>query len=350
MESILDSTLLTIVVILTFATLLALIRAQKRDRCLTHFDDYHVTLAEKDGQVIWGLVEVRTSGMEISYPAPRSSKKGFWKQSFLYYKDQYDSMDGLYRCTAGLSESQRNSRRRYLDRTANPGMFWRVYRLIRNWVGMIRDALVQTTSLLIGAAKSRAQPTAAVLTRDEERVSSISAEIIGHAGNAYDPLLEKHLFTRVIIDVTRNGKTYQYCGYLADYTADFLEIIDAQVNADEHHFEAKTFTPGEVPIDDLEITAEEDLLRIENETGKMLLLKELRQNEESIPIGAVIPDGFSAALRPGADVNVENLEIVLATPDRVDMLVPRSHSLVRHGVSGLNREDLEPSESTFLWD
>lgn len=350
MESFLDSTLLTILVIISFATILALIRAQKRDRCLTHFDGYHVTLAEKDGEVTWGLIDVRTSGMEISYPDPRVSKKGFWKQSFLFYKDQYEAMDGVYRCTAGLTETQKRSRRRYLERTANPGIFWRTYRMLRNWVGMIRDALVQTTSLLIGVAKSRAQPTAAVLTRDEERVSTLSAEIIGHAGNAYDPLLEKHLFTRVIIDVTRQGETHQYCGYLADYTSDFLEIIDAQVNAKEHHFESKTFTPSEVPVDNLEIDAEEDQLRIRNDTGKMLLLHELRHDEESIAIGAVIPSSFSATLRLGADIDPQELELVLATPDRVDMLVPRSHSLVRHGVSGLRREDLEPNERTFLWD
>lgn len=341
MEAFLDSTLLTILVIITFATILALIRAQKRDRCLTHFHNFHITLAEKDGLVIWGEVDVRTSGLEIEYPDARCSEKGFWKQSFLYYKDQYSTMDGLYRCTAGMSDDQVKRRARYLNRTANPGIFWRSYRNLRNWIGMVRDALVQSASLLIGVARKQAPTSASVLTRDEERVSTLSAEIIGHAGNAYDPLLEKHLFTRVIVKLTRQGKTYHYCGFLADYTSDFLEIIDAQVNADDDHIEETCFQLGDNPIENLTIEMDGNFIRLHNQTGRMLLLHELRLGEEVTPIDAVIPDGFAAKLRLGADLDPDKLCIVMATPERVDMLVPRSHALVRHGVSALSREDLE---------
>lgn len=341
MEAILDSTLLTILVIITFATLLALVRSKKRDRCLMHFRDYHVTLAEKDGNITWGALDVRNSGLELDYPGPLRSTKGFWKQSFLFYKDQYESMDGIYRCTAGLSEEQTEDRRKYLERTSDPGFFRRQYRNLRNWVGMVRDALVQAVSLLIGVAKSRAQPTAEVLTRDEERVSTLSAEIIGHAGNAYDPLLEKHLFTRVIIDVTRQGTTHNYCGYLADYTSEFLEIIDAQVNAEEHELERKTFAIDDAPVDDLGIELDGDLLTIENQSGRMLLLHELLEDDEPNPVGAVLPHGFSVQLRVSSGVESDELQLTVATPNRVDMLVPRSHAIVRHGVSGLDRDELD---------
>ncbi len=348
MENILDSTLLTIAVILTFATLLALVRSQKRDRCVTHFDDYHVTLAEKDGYVNWGLLNVRTTGLELTYPQAMRSKKGFWKQSFLFYKEQYEAMDAVYRCTAGLSEDKLAKRERYLKRTSKPGLLRRLYRHLRNWVGMIRDALVQAVTVLVGVAKSQSQPSAAVLAQDEERVTTLSDELIGHAGNAYDPLLEKHLFTRVVIDVTRQGEVHKYCGYLADYTSDFLEIIDAQVNADEHHFERKTFTADEAPVDDVDIRIDENLLAIENRAGRMLLLHELLSDDAVIPVDAVIPDGFSAQLRLGTEIDTETLEIVVATPNRVDMLVPRSRAIVRHGISGLSREELEEAPQTFF--
>ena len=340
MESFLDSTLLTILVILTFATVLAIVRAQKRDRCLMHFRGYHVTLAEKDGKVRWGALEVRSSGLEIDYPEPTRTPKGFWKQSMLFYKEQYEAMDGVYRCTAGLSEQQKQARRRYLRRTSNPGIFLRMYRTLRNWVGMIRDALVQAVSLLIGVARSQAQPAASVLARDEERFSTLSAELIGHAGNAYDPLLEKHLFTRIIVAVTRQGSTHEYCGYLADYTSDFLEIIDAQVNAEEHHLEPQTFPVDQVPIDDVEIHVDANFLRVENQSGRMLLLGQLKHEGEAFKVGAVIPDGFSAALRLGTDIDRDTLQLVVSTPDGVDMLVPRSHAIIRHGVTALERDEL----------
>ncbi len=339
MEAFLDSTLLTILVVIVVATILALVRVQKRDRCLTHFDGYHVTLAEKDGNVIWGRLDLRSTGMELHYPGPRRSKKGFWQQSFLYYRDQYEAMDGVYRSTAGLTDEQIEARRRYLMQTANPGIFRWLYRSTRNWVGMVRDALVQAVSLLLGAAKSRAQP-AAVLTRDQERVSTLSEEIIGHAGNSFDPLLERHLFTRVIVNVTRQGERYSYCGYLADYTSKFLEIIDAQVNSSEDEFDVMTLKPGEVPVEGLEIEVEDDKLTVENKTGKVLLLHKLIHDGEERSLGAVIPEGFTASLRVGTQFDAEKLEVLVGSALRVDLLVPRSHAIVRHGVSGLELEEL----------
>lgn len=340
MEAIFDSTLWTILVILLFATLLALIRAQKRDRCLTHFHRYHITLAEKDGRLTWGNVEIRTSGLEVLYPAPRQTEKGFWNQSVLFFKDQYPSMDGLYRTNGALDEKQRKRRFRYLRRTSRPGPFRRLYRKIRNWIGMVRDAVVQAASLLLGAARSRGA-AAAVLTRDEERLNTLSKEIIGHAGNAFDPLLERHLFTRVIIDVTRQGRTFHYCGYLADYTSDFLEIIDAQVTSLEYAFGPELLPPDTDALEGLSITIEDGLLQVQNNSEVMLLIHELHRGKLVEPVGAVLPTGFRASFRIYADDDPAELALQIESARRIDMLLPRSHSLVRHGVSGLELTEIE---------
>ena len=340
MEALLDSTLWTILVILFFATLLALIRAHKRDRCLTHFHRYHITLAEKDGRVTWGDVDMRTSGMEVLYPRPRQNPKGFWNQSVLFFKDQYPSMDGLYRATGTLGEKQKKRRFRYLRRTSRPGPFRRLYRKLRNWIGMIRDAVVQSASLLLGAAKSRGTAVG-VLTRDEERVNTLSKEIIGHAGNAFDPLLERHLFTRVIIDMTRNGRKFSYCGYLADYTSDFLEIIDAQVTPNDFAFGPECLRPGTDAIDGLEISIENDIFRVQNNSDVMLIAHELHRGDLVEPAGIVLPTGFAATFRIYPDDDPDALSIQIESARRVDMLLPRSHSLVRHGVAALDLTEIE---------
>lgn len=340
MEQILDSPLMTVLAIITVATILALIRTLKRDRCLMHFDDYHISLAKEDGTVTWGRVDVTPSGLEVHYPDPRRSAKGFWKQSLLHFKEHYESMTGLYRCTAGLSEEQRNNRAAYLRKTSDPGFFRRLYRNLRNWMGMIRDAVVQSVSLAVGAARSRGRPTANVLAQDEEQVAELSKEIVGHAGNAYDPLLERHLFTRVIVDVTRDGTTREYCGYLADYTDQFLEIIDAGITPEIDDIEPRRLQPGDETVDGVEIRVDGDRLIIDNTTGTKLLLKELEDRETSLRIGAIIPDGFVAEFRIGRNISSETLNVVVGTADRIDMIVPRSHAIVRHGVSGLEKDKL----------
>jgi hypothetical protein len=339
METLLDSTLLTILVIVVIATILALIRTRKRDRCLKHFDGYYVSLTETEGDVTWGEVEVYTSGMEFFYPKPVRSSKGFWQRSLLFYRDQYERMDGIYRYAEGLPEDQKEDRRKHLERTSNPGFLRRFARKVRNWVGMIRDALVQSISLLLGAAKSKTTP-AGMLQQDQERMSALSAEIIGHAGNSFDPLLERHLFSRVVVDVSRQDDKTSYCGYLADYTADFLEIIDAQVNAEEGGFGPEAYRPGQVPVDGVEVRLEGKLLAVSNASGMMLALHALEHGAESTAVGAVIPDGFTADLRLGDEIDTDTLEVVIASAERVDMLVPRTRALVRHGVSGLEADEL----------
>lgn len=340
MEALFDSTLWTILIILFFATLLALFRTQKRDRCLTHFHRYHITLTEKDGRTTWGNVEIRTSGLEVFYPFPRQSKKGFWNQSVLFFKDQYPSMDGLYRATGTLAKGARRRRQRYLRRTSRPGPLRRLYRKVRNWVGMIRDAVVQSSSLLLGAARSKGA-AAAVLTRDEERINTLSAEIIGHAGNSFDPLLERHLFTRVIIDMTRNGRTFSYCGYLADYTADFLEVIDAQVTPMDFSFGPLLLQAGTTELEGLTIETIGECLVVKNNSDVMLLIHEVDRKVKLEPVGVVLPTGFSASFRLHPGEIPEDLDFKIESARRVDMLLPRSHSIVRHGVAGLELEEVE---------
>ncbi len=339
--NIVDSPLMAVVAIVTVATILALVRALKRDRCLMHFDDYHISLAEKDGSVTWGRVDVETSGLEIHYPSSRQSAKGFWKQSVLYFSDQYDSLDGLYRSTVGLSDEQCERRQEYLERTADPSFFRRLFRQIRNWMGMIRDSVVQAASIAVGAAKSKARPGMAVLTRDEERISALSSEVVGHAGNAYDPLLERHLFTRVIVDVTRDGVTYQYCGYLADYTKQFLEVIDAAVNPREEHFDARSIPVGDESIQGISVSHDGEVLSVSNETDAMLLLDEITCGDQSFAVGAVLPVEFTVELRIGSDIDADDLEVTIGAAGRIDMLVPRSHAIVRHGISGLDEAELQ---------
>ena len=250
-------------------------------------------------------------------------------------------MDGLYRSTTGLSDDQCERRKKYLARIANPSFLHRLWRQLRNWMGMIRDSVVQAATLAIGAARSQARPGMAILTRDEEQVSTLSSEIVGHAGNVYDPILERHLFTRVIVHVTRDDTTHQYCGYLADYTKQFLEIVDAEVNPEDGHFESRALYVGDDSVDGIDISFDDGELSVNNRTENMLLFKDLLHDDQYIPIGAVLPVDFKAHFLIGTDVDPARVKVVLATAGRVDMLVPRSHAIVRHGVSGLDERELE---------
>ena len=45
-------------------------------------------------------------------------------------------------------------------------------------------------------------------------------------GTSFEPLVEKYIGRRVVIDIIKGEAVLQYSGVLKDYTAEFIEILD----------------------------------------------------------------------------------------------------------------------------
>lgn len=336
-----DATLLTILGLLVFATIIALVRVHRRDRCLKGFDDFHVTLAEQGGDLTWGRADIYSTGLEIQYRAPVTAREGHLERSFIFYKDQYGAMEALYRCPKGLPDEARTRREALIERTTNPGPIGRFGRLLRTWVSMIRDALVQAVGLFIGLAKTHA-PGSAVLSSQEKSVTALSSEVIGHVGNAYDPLLEQHLFTQVVVEVTSNQMTRSYCGWLQNYTADFLLVLDAFANtSDTAPQPVRPYAPGTDALPQVTVTIDDGRLHVANESTRVYYVSRVTAAaaaddpaESAHPIDAVLPPGFKADMQLPPRLETEPVHVWLGTTDRVDMVVPRRHALVRHAAEG----------------
>jgi hypothetical protein len=329
-----DSTLVIVLFVLVIATILAMMQTRRRDKCLRHFAGYHLTLAEKDGNLAWGRTEVFPTGLEVGYATPVRAPAGHSEHSYIFYKEQFAAMDGLYRYVAGLPEDQQRRRAEVIRQTVDPATIRLVGRKIRNWLGMIRDAILQVVTVLIGAAKTRA-PASAVLSTQEQSIRALSSEIIGHAGNVYDPLLERHLYRQVVVELTRAGRKRSFCGWLKDYSSEFVEVLDAVVNYGPYQTLAP-HTPGRCTIPGVEIRFEDGKLTVVNESEQMLFMPEIRAAGGIMPMGVVLPVGFTADLRLDASIGASgaDVEVWLKTARRVDMVVPRTHALIRHAASG----------------
>jgi hypothetical protein len=334
----LDTTLLAIILLLVFATILGVIQQRRRDKCLKHLDGFHVTLAEKGGDLTWGDVEIFSTGLEITYNEPVQARQGHLERSFLFYKDQYGGMDAVFRYPEGLPPEEQERRRQQLRRTVDPSLFRRTKRTLRNWLSIVRDAAVQAASLAIGAAKARS-PGSAVLSSQEGQLKALSGEIIGHVGNAFDPLLESHLFTQVVVEVTTDGTTRSYCGWLKDYSAQFIEVLDAFVETQPEPFSVATFAAGDAPPG-VTIRVEGGSAVVQNAGQSLVYWEAVEANRlgEATPwrrtMGVVLPPATSAdlTLPPGTDAASARFRLCRA--DRVDLVVPRTHALVRHGARG----------------
>ncbi|GAB5519912.1 MAG: hypothetical protein RhofKO_21630 [Rhodothermales bacterium] len=340
-----DGTLLTILLLLAFATVLALVQARKRDKCLRSFSGFHVTLSEKGGDVTWGGLDVYTSGLEIGYDQPIVARQGHLERSFIFYKEQYEAMDALYRFPEGLTAEEQGRRKAIIQRTAHPGVARRFLRRLRNWVSMIRDALMQAASMVIGAAKAQ-QPGSAVLASQESQLKALSSEIIGHAGNAFDPLLEAHLFRQVVLEVTRNGRTFSYCGWLKDYTANFIEVVDAFTNTTDVQFAVDSYQVGDERLENVRIAVLNGRVQISNQTEHMLFVERISAGDWSRRIGATLPPNFTADLTLPAGTAAATVAARLGAVERVDMVVPRTHAIVRHAADGSEEQRAAPASVT----
>lgn len=326
-----DSTFVIVLLVLVIATVLAIFQTRRRDKCLKHFAGYHLTLAEKDGNLSWGRTHIFPTGLEVDFAEPVRAPAGHSEHSYIFYKEQYAAMDGLYRYAAGLPVEQQRRRADVIRRTVDPPPLRVFGRKIRNWLGMIRDAVLQVVSVLIGAAKTRA-PASAVLSTQEQGIRALSSEIIGHAGNVYDPLLERHLYRQVVVELTRAGRKRSFCGWLKDYSSEFVEVLDAVVNHGPYQALAP-HKPGDCTIPGVEIRFENNRLAVVNESEQMLFMTEIRTGTRTVPMSVVLPIGFTADLRLDSSLD-QNIEIWLKTARRIDMVVPRSHALIRHAASG----------------
>ena len=58
-------------------------------------------------------------------------------------------------------------------------------------------------------------------------------DLMSSAGTSYEPLLEKYIGHKVVLEMIAGDKICKYRGVLKDYTAEFIEIMDVDYTPKE---------------------------------------------------------------------------------------------------------------------
>ncbi len=227
-----DTFAITIVSIIIFTVVAAFIKGRSKDKCLRDFSEDLVTLEETTGKIIWGKLSVENTGLELIYPTKHKDKSGHDETSYILYKQEYPNIQALIRYHDELNERRKKKRKKELKRTYHPGALRRLKRRIQNLFKTVKDSVMDVVNLLIGQAK-RAAPAGAMLTSQDKYVSQIKQELMGSMGTSFEPLLERHIGKRVVLELTKGGKIFEYPGVLKDYTAEFIEIMDVDYRIKE---------------------------------------------------------------------------------------------------------------------
>lgn len=227
-----DTFAITIVFIVIVTVVVAFVRGRSRDKALMDFSENLVTLEETGGKTIWGKLRVENTGLELVYLTKHKDKDGHEETSYILYKQEYASIAALIRYHDELDEQSKKERERELKRTYHPPATKRLKRRIRNFFNTVRDSIIEVVNLLIGQVK-RTTSGGAILGSQDKYVSQIRQELIGSMGTAFEPLLERHIGKKVVLEVTKGDKTFEYPGVLKEYTAEFIEIMDVDYRVKE---------------------------------------------------------------------------------------------------------------------
>lgn len=223
MPDVFTITLLCIVLVTLAA---AIIRRVRRDKCLRDFAGDEVTLEEVGGKVVWGNLRLENTGLELVYGERRQDAEGHDESSFILYKNEYPNIQALVRYHEQLSEAGRRKRTAELRRTYHPRFFRRFKRRVFNFFKAVRDALLEVANLFISRVRQSHAGIGTTLQGQDKYVSQIRDELIGTFGTSYEPLLERYIGHRVVVEVIRQDKVFEYSGVLKEYTADFVEVMD----------------------------------------------------------------------------------------------------------------------------
>jgi len=117
------------------------------------------------------------------------------------------------------------NREKELKKTYRPTFLRRLKRKFLNILKTVRDSVMEVINLLLSQAQ-KATPAGTVLKTQDKYVSQMKQELMGAVGASYEPLLEKYIGHRVVLEMVRGDKIHEHSGVLKDYTADFVEIMD----------------------------------------------------------------------------------------------------------------------------
>lgn len=194
----------------------AILARRRRDRCLKLLHDHHVTLAISSGRVIWGDIQIFSQGLELVYAAPYRTGMGLIKSSYLMYESELGKVLSISRFVGDLT-AQEFSRRRQVHRRVRPSLLRRTFRSIHNLFNTVRDAINKTLTAFIGQVAKSGHMRA--MQTQQGEVNKMGQSLLNAVGNAYEPMLERHIGCPVVLELTNptdpEKRTIELIGHLA---------------------------------------------------------------------------------------------------------------------------------------
>ena len=216
--------LITITVLLS-AIIAAFMRYRSKDKCLNEFEKNMVSVEFKSWKIIWWKLNVESTGLELVYQEKHIDTQWHDEASYLIYKSEYQNIQSIIRFHDKLSEENKRNRELELSKTYHPSFLRRLKRKVGNFFNTIRDALMEALNMMISQTQKNVKMWWIIKSQDKQ-IEKMKKELVDSVATSFDPLLEKYIWKKVVLEITRSEKTEEWVGILKDYSSEFIELLD----------------------------------------------------------------------------------------------------------------------------
>jgi len=325
---------LTILLIFVSAVVSVLLTQWRKDPCLKLLHGSHATALGGDGAAVWGDLVVLSRGVELTFDAVHRGRRGVAKSSVLIYPPVLETVRALCRVDQGLTPGEQAARRRQVQRSFRPGLLRRTGRSLQNLLNTFRDAFAKAFSAFVGQL-TKAKPGGAIAGRQAD-VTQLGTTLLSAAGNAYEPLLERHVGQPVVVSLTNpadeTAPPLELPGYLVDYTEKYVAVFNVEHTVLDAWTLTLTPDGAEATPANVRATLSGSTLQVDNPGPEAIRVQRVaRVGPEG---GAAVEP--NAVLLPGTHLRLTlpgggPVQVAGVRTRRMDLVCPRRLATVRFG-------------------
>ena len=318
-----------LIILLTFVTAIVtvLVRQRRKDKCLKLMDDYHVSYTNTNGSVRWGNLAVYSNGLELIFDAPYRTGDNLFKTSAIIYEAEMANCLALCRPVDALTKLERQYRQQQIRHSFQPNPVRRLIRWGRNLLNTLHDAFSKAMGTLIGQLSKANRGTA--LPSYKGGLEQIGQTLLGAAGNAYEPILERHIGKPVVLQLAcpslGESKSIEIPGFLVDYSDQFIAVfnVEHQPLSDE---QLELTESMEGPHYHVELAKES--IKVKAIGPEVLIVKSIRTANRYAELQVALTPGSVLELRREVS---EKVSIHLQRTRRIDIVCPRNQAIILFG-------------------
>ncbi len=227
-----DTLTLTIIFIFICTFIAAFIKGRIKDKCLIDFSNDIIHLEKNSGKLIWGRLNIESTGLELIYTEEYKDKSGHSESSYIIYKHEFPNIQILIRYHDDLDEESKKVREKNFKKIYHPSIIRKFRRKFLNIFKTVRDSLMEVINLYIGHVKN-VTSYGSIITSQDKYTSKVKSELINFISTAFEPLLEKYIGKIIVFELNKGDIILEFPGILKDYSSDFIEIWDVNYKTDK---------------------------------------------------------------------------------------------------------------------